>query len=85
MSESMREQIVYFENNGFVVLFTGESVDGDEYIVAENGGLAFTVRNQGEHSRKFFIVKLCEPSKAISIAKRHCAQQQNYCSIKKKG
>lgn len=73
MSESMRKEIAYFENNGFVVLFTGESVDGDEYIVAENGGLAIVCRNQGEHDRKFFIVKLCEPSKAITIAKRHCA------------
>lgn len=72
MSESMRKEIAYFKNNGFAILFTGKSIDDDEYIVAENGGLAFVMRNQGEHSRKFFIVKLCEPPKAINIAKRHC-------------
>ena len=72
MSESMRKEIAHFESKGFVILFTGKSIEDDEYIVAENGGLAFVVRNQGEHSRKFSIVKLCEPSKAIAIAKRHC-------------
>lgn len=72
MSECMKKEINHFNENGFTILFTGNSIDNDEYIVAENGGLAVVVRNQGDHDRKFFLVKMCNPSKALEIAKRHC-------------
>ena len=72
MSEAMKKEIDHFKENGFSILFTGNSVDNDEYIVAENNGLALVVRNQGEHCRKFFLVKMCNPSKAMEIARRHC-------------
>ena len=73
MSEAATKEVSYFLENGGKLLFYGVSNDGDECLVVEHSGLALVLRNQGEHSRKFYLVKMCEPKKALELAKRHCA------------
>lgn len=72
MSESALEQIDYFVSKGGRLLFYGVSRDEDEWIVLEHSGFGFALRNQGEHDRRFFLIRMCKPEKALEIIHRHC-------------